>query len=53
MPPELAVYTEVNRDVFGPGVTGWGSPLGWDADYTTDLDHPLVVADPKRATADT
>jgi NAD-dependent dihydropyrimidine dehydrogenase PreA subunit len=52
LPPELAAYKEVNRDFFGPGVTGWGSPQGWDADYTTDLDHPLVAAYPQRAAAE-
>jgi ferredoxin len=25
-------------------VTDWGSPGGWDKNYTTQRDHPLVRA---------
>jgi NAD-dependent dihydropyrimidine dehydrogenase PreA subunit len=42
-------YEAINRDFFA--VTGWGSPGGWDAAHTTDVDHPTVSAVPRRAEA--
>ncbi|MCR4268124.1 ferredoxin family protein [Nitratireductor sp. ZSWI3] len=39
-----AEFVAVNRDFFGADVTGWGSPGGWTAAHTTDLDHPAVAA---------
>jgi NAD-dependent dihydropyrimidine dehydrogenase PreA subunit len=41
-------YIAVNRDYFGPQVTGLGSPGGWDASRTRAADHPLVEALPSR-----
>lgn len=49
LPPELQNWLAINRDFFGDGVTGWGSPRGADAKYTTDKDHPAVAAWPQRA----
>lgn len=36
-------FMDVNREFFEDGVTGWGSPGGWDAAHTTNLDHPTVA----------
>jgi ferredoxin len=36
-------YIAVNREFFEEAVTGWGSPAGWTAEFTTDRDHPLVA----------
>jgi hypothetical protein len=41
-------FLAVNAEFFGPEVTGWGSPNGADARHTTDRDHPLVAAWPRR-----
>ncbi len=49
LPPELAAWAAVNRDFFGPGLTGWGQPGGADPSLTTTLDHPMVAAWPERA----
>lgn len=53
LPEPLKHFEAVNREFFGDAVTGWGEPGGWDARFTTDLDHPTVARFPKRATADT
>lgn len=37
-------FEAINREFFGEAVTGWGSPGGRDATYTTELDHPAVSA---------
>lgn len=39
-------YIAVNRDYFGPEVSGLGSPGGWDKGRSRNLDHPLVAARP-------
>ena len=44
-------FISVNRDYFGPGVTGLGSPGGWDKSRTRAVDHPLVTAVATRATS--
>ncbi len=44
--PEDAVFAEINREYFEESVTGLGSPGGWLAKNTTNIDHPLVVALP-------
>ncbi len=41
------LYTAVNREFFGPEVTGWGEPGGLSDTYRTDKDHPVVAAKPK------
>src|SRR4051812_22288982 len=46
LPAELTSWIAVNREFFGPEVTGWGRPGGADAKYTTDKDHPVVAAWP-------
>jgi ferredoxin len=51
LPAALAPFVAVNRDFFGPGVTGWGSPGGADPRYTTAQDHPVVAAWPPRSAA--
>jgi NAD-dependent dihydropyrimidine dehydrogenase PreA subunit len=37
-------FAGINRDFFGPSVTNWGAPGGWDVNRKTDLDHPIVAA---------
>lgn len=51
LPDELTHFIAVNRDFFGPEVTGWGAPGGADKRYATTLDHPLVAAWPPRPAA--
>jgi NAD-dependent dihydropyrimidine dehydrogenase PreA subunit len=51
LPDELRLFLEVNREFFGPQVTGWASPRGADRRYTTSLDHPTVAAWPRRSAA--
>ena len=48
LPQELQAFLAINREFFEDGVTGWGSPRGADTRYTTDKDHPVVAAWPKR-----
>lgn len=48
--PSMQHFVDINREFFEDGVTGWGSPGGWDANHTTDLDHPDVKAFPRRET---
>ena len=48
LPEELHRFLSINREFFEDGVTGWGSPRGADANYTTDKDHPVVAAWPER-----
>lgn len=49
----MKVYETINRDFFGPDVTGWGAPGGWSSQYTTTLDHPDVASHAQRETVDT
>lgn len=46
-------FAEINRDYFGPNVSGLGSPGGWDTTRTTDIDHPAVAAHPVNAAVET
>ena len=48
LPEELKPWIAVNREFFGPEVTGWGRPGGADAKYTTTRDHPMVAAWPRK-----
>ena len=41
-----ALFISVNRDYFGPEVTGLGSPGSWDKSRTRTIDHPVVAAMP-------
>jgi NAD-dependent dihydropyrimidine dehydrogenase PreA subunit len=49
IPDDKIQWLDINRDFFGPEVTGWGSPNGAGAKYTTTKDHPVVAAWPARA----
>jgi ferredoxin len=49
LPAEERSYLKINVEFFSPAVTGWGSPQGAGARYTTDKDHPAVAARPKAA----
>jgi len=49
LPPELAAWPAINREFFGPEVTGWGRPGGSDPALTTTRDHPTVAAWPGKA----
>lgn len=44
LPEDMMSWVAVNRDYFGPDVSGLGSPGGADAKTTTAKDHPTVVA---------
>ena len=46
LPAEWQTFTAINRDFFGPEVTGWDSPGGCSEEYRTDLDHPEVTGRP-------
>ena len=48
LPKELEPWLAINREFFGPEVTGWGRPNGADQRYTTDKDHPVVARWPAR-----
>ncbi|MFI5012138.1 MAG: ferredoxin, partial [Hyphomicrobiales bacterium] len=48
LPAELNSWIAINRDFFGPQVTGWGRPGGADERHRTELDHPVVAGWPKR-----
>jgi ferredoxin len=50
LPPDQKHFEAVNTEFFGDKVTGWGNPGGWDPKHTTDKDHPVVAAFPKRDT---
>lgn len=41
LPPEMAVFREINRDYFGPAVSGLGSPQSAEG-HSRTIDHPLV-----------
>jgi len=48
LPPELASWIAVNRDFFGPDVTGLGRPGGAEPRHRSERDHPVVASWPKR-----
>ncbi len=50
-PDSMKHYEAINRDYFGDAVTGLGSPGGWEAKFTTGMDHPAVAAFPPRPPA--
>lgn len=52
LPQSMKQFEDINRDFFKDKVTGWGSPGGWDSAHTTEADHPVVAAYPRRS-ADT
>lgn len=52
LPETMKPFEAINADFFGDAVTGWGSPGGWDAAHTTQLDHPAVAVWPPRKPAD-
>ena len=50
LPEKWSDYLDINRNFFGPEVTGWGMPGGFDdEDYKTDLDEPRIAAAPAPA----
>ena len=42
-------FIAVNKEFFGSGVTGMGSPGGWSKECSTTQDHPFVAAFEKAA----
>jgi len=44
-------FIAVNREFFGPEVTGWGAPGGLSDTHRTEEDHPTVAGWPVRMTA--
>ena len=45
LPDKWSDYLDINRSFFGPDVTGWGMPGGFDdEDFKTDIDDPRVAA---------
>jgi len=51
VPDEWKAFTDINRDFFGPDVTGWGLPGGYDDDeFKTEQDDPRVKAYPTDGT---
>lgn len=51
LPSEWQRYREVDREFFGPAVTGLGSPGGAVAVDSAGLDHPLVAQLPVAGSA--
>ena len=51
IPDDKRVYLDINRDFFGPSVTGLGSPGGWQRGEVLDKDHPFVAGLPKQTAA--
>lgn len=49
IPDHYRPYTAINAEFFGAAVTGWGSPRGFESEYITTQDHPLVERMPPRA----
>lgn len=49
VPDDKRIFLDVNREFFGPPVTGLGSPGGWDRSWRCDIDHPFVTGLPKRS----
>lgn len=48
LPERWSAYLDANRDFFGDGVTGWGTPGGLSDTFRSDGDHPLVAAHARR-----
>lgn len=48
LPEDKRGWLAINAAFFGPEVTGWGSPGGADARYTSTEDHPVVAGWPAR-----
>jgi hypothetical protein len=48
LPADLKPWIAINREFFGPQVTGWGQPGGADDRHTTTDDHPAVKAWPRK-----
>ncbi|NQW10507.1 MAG: ferredoxin family protein [Alphaproteobacteria bacterium] len=42
IPEQYRPYIAINAEFFEDKVTGWGSPRGFEPEYRTDKDHPLV-----------
>ena len=42
LPAGSAPFLAINAEFFGAGVTGWGSPGGFDPEHRTGKDHPVV-----------
>ncbi len=53
LPDSEKAFEAINREFFEDGVTGWGTPGGWDADHTTTQDHPSVAKHPANEPAET
>ena len=47
LPSDLTPWIAINREFFGPDVTGWGRPGGADAKLVTKFDHPVVAGWPR------
>src|ERR1700736_1363536 len=47
LPEEQKQFERINAEFFAPGVTGFGSPGGADAQHATDKDHPVVAGWPR------
>jgi ferredoxin len=43
LPPEWRHYEQVEREFFGPHVSGWGSPGGAISMGSSGIDHPHVA----------
>lgn len=43
LPQHERRFEAINRDFFGPEVTGWGSPGGASQEFRTSRDHPEVA----------
>lgn len=46
--PEEEIFVAINREYFDDAVTGLGAPGGWTVENTTDKDHPIVAATPRK-----
>jgi ferredoxin len=49
LPDDLVRWIDINREFFGPDVTGWGSPGGASPRFTSANDHAVVSAWPRQA----
>lgn len=47
VPASEVAFIDANREYFEDSVTGLGLAGGWNAETTTDQDHPLVAAWPR------
>ncbi|MGI9332664.1 MAG: ferredoxin [Gammaproteobacteria bacterium] len=48
LPASWQRFTHINREFFGPEVTGWGAPGGLTQEFRTGRDHPQVAAMPSQ-----